>query len=173
MSGSSPQDSAGLVKPMIGREDTPLGLPVFSLVAFDDFGNPQPLPPGLGNLPLYPDNDGTFSVNGSLGLTAFFSHEALALINSDHDSLIGPLITRIAGFSCDSPHSTGAADHGSHYSNGDMITRLATSPPFHPSYYTSFSNGTVVDHKNILRGRVTSAASQAALGNPHFRRSRH
>ena len=146
--------------------------PEFNLVAFDNFGCPEPLPPGLGNLPLSPDNDGTFSVNGPLDFTAFFPHEAPAHINS-HYSVIGSSTTGIAGFSCESPHSTSTADCVSQYTNDDAITRLVTSPPFHPSYCTSLSNSSIVDHKNISRGKVTSAASPAALGDPHSRQSRH
>ena len=153
---------------MIDRPGTPLALHEFSLVAFDNFGNPQPLPPGLGNLPLYPNNDGTFSVNGQLDLTAFFPHEAPAQIESDHHSAIGLLITGIGGFSCESPHSTSTADCISHYSNDDAITRFVISLLFRPPYYTSLPNSSVVGHKNIPRGRVTSAASLAALGKLRF-----
>jgi len=38
---------------------------VVALVDYDELGNPIGLHPGLANLPLYPDDDGWFSVLGS------------------------------------------------------------------------------------------------------------
>ena len=94
-----PGVSATLVKPVIGRASTPLELHEFSQVSFDKFGYPQPLPPGLGGLQLYPDNDGFFSVNGPLDLTVLSPHAAPALVNTDSHFSILPLITGIPGFS--------------------------------------------------------------------------
>ena len=117
---------------MIGGASTPLALHELSLVAFDNFGCPQPLPPGLGNLPLYPDYDGTFSVNGRLDLAVSSPHEALAPITGDHHAVIHPLIPGIPRFSCANPHSTCTPDRDSHYSNHDAITRFVISPLFRP-----------------------------------------
>ena len=94
----------------------------FSLVSSDKFGNPQPLPSGLGNLPLYLDHDGFFSVNGPLDLTVDSARTAVTLVN--HDA-IQPLITNIAGFSDANPRV--APDHYQ-YINDDGINRFNPSP---------------------------------------------
>lgn len=57
------------IKPVIAKANTPFTLHEFSLVSFDQSGYPQPIPPGLAELPLYPDNHGFYSVNGPLDLT--------------------------------------------------------------------------------------------------------
>ena len=57
------------VRPVIAEASAPFGLPEFSLVAFDQSGHRQPIPPGLAELPLYPGNHGFYSVNGPLDLT--------------------------------------------------------------------------------------------------------
>lgn len=127
-----PGVSATPVKPVIGRASTPLALYGFSQVSFDKFGHPQPLPPGLGDLPLYPDNDGFFSVNGPLDLTVFSPHAAPALVNTDNHSSILPLITSIPGFSGENPKII--PNNDSHYLDGNAIGRFVPSRLLHSSY---------------------------------------
>ena len=61
----------------------------FQVVSFDTFGVPQPLLPGLGNLPLYFDDDGFYSVNGPLGLRAHPPCAVVTPVNHDANSTIG------------------------------------------------------------------------------------
>ena len=118
--------AAAPVKPLIGEVSIPLAHNEFSLVPFDGSGYPQPLPPTLGDLPLYPDDDGFFSVNGPLDLTAF-SRTPLAPVNQDNHSAICPLITDTPGFSCENSDIT----PGRHqcYLNDDAIGGYVTSLP--------------------------------------------
>ena len=97
----------------------------FSLVSFDGSGYPQPLPPTLGDLPLYPDDDGFFSVNGPLDLSAF-SRTPLAPVNKDNHSAI-PLITDTPGFPCENSDIT--PDGHQCYLNDDAIGGYVTSLP--------------------------------------------
>lgn len=53
---------------------------------------PQPLPPGLGNLPLYLNEDGFYSVNGPLDLRARPPCAGVTPANHDSDSTIGTMI---------------------------------------------------------------------------------
>ena len=115
----------------------PAGLPIsetgalpapreFSIVSFDQFGNQEPLPAGLSDLPLYHDHDGFFSVNGPLDLTVP-SRAAMTLV--DHDSYT--VITNIPGISGENPQV--GPDHCQHMNDG-AISRSATSPyNLHPS----------------------------------------
>ena len=142
----------------------------FTLVSFDKFGYPEPLPPILDVLPLYPDDDGFFSVNGPLDLTAFSPRTALAPVNHDNHSMIRPLISGIPGTPGENSHIT--PDHHQHYLN-EVISRFATPPPSHSTYYASLPNSPAASHDHVLRGGVTSAANQVAPGDLRFRLSRH
>lgn len=64
----------------------------FRLVSFDAFGIQQLLPPGLGNLPLYFDDDGFHSVNGPLDLTANSPCAVVTPVNHDANFTTGALI---------------------------------------------------------------------------------
>ncbi|PUU80018.1 hypothetical protein B9Z19DRAFT_1192157 [Tuber borchii] len=97
---------AAPVEPAIGEPSTPLALYEFSLISFDQSGCRQPLPPGLGNLPLYLDHDGYFSVNGSLDLTVFSLHTTLARVSYYNESTFCFLVTDISSFSVENPHVT-------------------------------------------------------------------
>jgi len=94
----------------------------FSLVSFDKFGNLEPLPAGLGDLPLYLDYDGFFSVNGPLDL---LSRTALTSVDHDNHPGIQPLITNIPGFTRENPQV--APDHCQRMNDGGT-SRSATSP---------------------------------------------
>lgn len=59
---------------MIAKANTPFTLHEFDLVSFDQSGYPQPIPPGLAELPLYPDNHGFYSVTGPLDLPGLSAH---------------------------------------------------------------------------------------------------
>jgi len=143
----------------------------FTLVSFDKFGYPEPLPPILGALPLYPDHDGFFSVNGPLDLTVFSPRTALASVGHNNHSMIRPLIGDLPGTPGKNSHIT--PDHYQHYLNDDVISRFATPPPSHSTYYASLPNSPAASHDHVLRGGVISAASQAAPGDLRFRLSRH
>ncbi|CUS13999.1 unnamed protein product, partial [Tuber aestivum] len=77
-----------------------------SLVSFGEFGTPRPLPTGLGSQPLFPDDNGFFSVNGPLDLTTLTSGTAVAPPNRDGHSTIHPLITDLSSFSGQNPRAT-------------------------------------------------------------------
>ena len=66
------------VKPLIGGASAPPEGHELNLVSFDKPGYPQLLLQELGDLPLYLDNDGFFSVNGLLGFTVFSPRTELA-----------------------------------------------------------------------------------------------
>jgi len=132
----------------------------FSLLSFDKFGNLEPLPAGLGDLPLYLDHDGFFSVNGPLDLTVP-SRTAVTLVDHDSHPAVRPLITNIPGFSREKPQI--APDYCQPI-NDDAISRSATSPPKTHALLNNF----VVDHERTLREGPTFAASQVAPGDPHF-----
>ncbi|PUU74668.1 hypothetical protein B9Z19DRAFT_1110520, partial [Tuber borchii] len=110
---------AATVNPVIGGPSTPLALQEFSLISFDNSGYRQPLPPGLGDLPLYPDDDGYFSINGSLDSTDFSPQTTLASISHDNQSTFNPMITDILGFPAESPHVT--PDPHSAHLNADTV----------------------------------------------------
>ena len=172
MSRTSPTSvAAAPVKPVIGRASPPLADYELALVSFDEFGYPEPLPPILGALPLYPDNDGFFSVNGPLDLIVFFPRTALTPVNHDNHSTIRPLISDIPGTPGQNSHIT--PDHHEHYLNGKAISRFATPPPSHSTYYASLPNSPAVSHDHVLRGGATSAANQVAPGDLRFRLSKH
>ena len=135
--------------PVIGKPSTPLALQEFSLISFDKFGYRQPLPPGLADLPLYLDDDGYFSVNGSLDFTHFSPHTALAPISDDSHFTIRRLITDVPDFSGENPHVTPAPHSGR--LDADPISRLATPPLFYTAYYFFHSNGFPVGPKHVLR----------------------
>lgn len=115
---------------------TPPTLPEFTLVTFDNFGYRQPLPQGLGNLPLYPDQDGIFSVNGPLDLTVSSSHETRAPVNCDNQSTICPLSTSIPGFSGQNLQVTPNRHLHHLYDN---ISRLVPSTTSRASCYSFLS----------------------------------
>lgn len=163
--------SAAPVKPVIGGARKPLADQDLTLVSFDKFGYPEPLPPILGALPLYPDEDGFFSVSGPLSLAAFSARTALAPVNHDNHSMIRPLVGHLPGTPGENSHIT--PDHYQHYLNDDVISRFATPPPSHSTYYASLPNSPAASHDHVLRGGVTSAANQVAPGNLRFRLSRH
>ncbi|PUU74676.1 hypothetical protein B9Z19DRAFT_1068029 [Tuber borchii] len=77
--------------PPLRQHDHRLGQD-FRLVSFDTFGVPQPLPLGLGNLPLYLDDDGFHSVNGPLDLTAHASCTLATPVNHDVNPTIGAFV---------------------------------------------------------------------------------
>ena len=163
--------AAAPVKPVTGEASAPPALHEFTLVSFDKFGYPLPLPPGLDDLPLYPHDDGFFSVNGPLGLRSFYANLALTPVNGANRSIIHPLITNIPGPVDEKSPST--PDYHLRYYNNDTISRLATSPRFRAPYGSLLSNGSGVGHKHVLKEESTSAPSLVAPGNPHFQQSRH
>ena len=154
--------AATLVKPVIGEASPPHTLPEFSLISFDKSGNREPLPPGLGNLPLYLEDEGYFSVNGALDFTLFSPHTALAPVSYDIQPTIHPMINNIPHFSCESQHI--APDRHPYYLNDDTISWYATPPSSHTAYCGSPPNGFVVSHQWVLREGVTSAMCLIAPG---------
>ena len=96
-----------------------------SLVSSDKLGNPLPLPTGLGDLPLYLDHDGFYSVNGPLDLTVHSPCAALAPASHDNHLIIYPLITDSPG-----PSGENAEVMPGHcqYTNDNAISRYDTSP---------------------------------------------
>ena len=128
LAGYSPTTvAAALVTPVIGKASRPLALPEFSLISFDKSGYRQPLPPGLGDLPLYLDDDGYFSVNGSMDFRLVSPHTALTPVSHDNESTFCPLTTDIPGFSGENPDIT-PDPHVGHL-NADTISKLVTSLP--------------------------------------------
>jgi len=119
--------AAAPVKPLIGGVTTSLAGQEFSLVSFDKSGYPQPLPPGLGDLPLYSDDDGFFSVNGPLDVGVFSPHIKFAPVNHGNHSTIPSSITSITGITGECSHI--APDGHPCLSNDDAISRFVTSPP--------------------------------------------
>ncbi|PUU74672.1 hypothetical protein B9Z19DRAFT_1110521, partial [Tuber borchii] len=81
----------------IGAAGTTRALQEFKLVSFDTFGAPQPLPPGLGDLPLYLDNDGFRSVNGPRDFAALPLCSAVAPLSHDCSAMIETSATVISG----------------------------------------------------------------------------
>ncbi|KAG0133640.1 hypothetical protein HOY82DRAFT_625992 [Tuber indicum] len=69
------------VKPVTSGVSTLLAPPEFRLVSFDKLGEPQPLPAALGDLPLYDDGNGFYSVNGPLNFTIIPPCAAVAPTN--------------------------------------------------------------------------------------------
>ncbi|CUS14000.1 unnamed protein product, partial [Tuber aestivum] len=63
----------------------------FELVSSDEFGAPHPLPRELGDLPLYPDEDGFYSVNGPLDLTILPSNVAVPPVDRGNHVTFHPL----------------------------------------------------------------------------------
>ena len=104
---------------------TPLALREFSLVSFDILGSPQPLPPGLGDLPLYPDNDGFRSVNGPRDFTAPPLCSAVAPVSHDSTSMIEASVTVISGPSDKKPSIS--ANYSQSFLD-DIISRSVTCP---------------------------------------------
>lgn len=139
-----------------------LALPEFQLVSFGQCGYPQLLPPRLGCLPLYPDDDGFFSVNGSLGLTICSPRTPPAPTNHGNYDTIRAAITDLPGSSSESLHI--APDRLQCCLNDDNIGRFATHPLSHDRLLC-LPNYSVVSHRHVLRRGVTSAASQDAPGN--------
>ena len=101
-------------------------LPEFSLVSFDALGSPQPLPPGLGDLPLYLDNDGYCSVNGPRDFTALPLCSAIDPDSHDGSSMIKPSVTVISGLSDKKPSIS--ASPSQPCLNDDAISRSVTFP---------------------------------------------
>ena len=110
----------------IGPTGASLAAQEFSLVSYDATGKPQPLPPTLGNLPLYPDRDGFFSINGPLDLSASSPCLILAPVNNDNHAMIQPAITNIPHFDDDPLHEI--QNRYQFRSNNDAIYRFVTSP---------------------------------------------
>jgi len=156
---------------VIGGVSASLADQEFTLVSFDKFGYPEPLPPILGALPLYPDHNGFFSVKGPLDLTVFSPRTALAPVSHDNHSMIRPLISDIPGTHGENAHI--APDQHQHSLNDGVISRFATPPLSRSTYYASLPNSSVVSHDHVLRGGVISAANQVAPGDLRFRLSRH
>ncbi|KAG0637826.1 hypothetical protein HOY80DRAFT_970795, partial [Tuber brumale] len=94
----------------------------FRLVSFDESGKPRPLPPGLGNLPLFLDDDGFHSVNGPLNLTVLFPSVAIAPVNRGNSTAIHHPIT--SAISSGQPTHT---EKGGHFCNE---TGCAWKSPF-------------------------------------------
>ena len=94
----------------------------FSLVSFDTFGVPQPLPPGIGNLPLYSDNDGFHSVNGPLDLTAHPPCAVVAPVNPDTNPMIDAFIS-----SPDDKNPSISPNLHQHHLNNDAVMRFVTT----------------------------------------------
>lgn len=165
--------TAALVKPVIGGlcTSTPLALKEFSLVSWDKSGYRQPLPPELGDLPLHLDDDGYFSVNGTLDFTVLSLQTPIPPVSSDNQYTIHRLSSDLPGFSGENAHFTLDLDLRSLCD--DTISRLVASPPIYSSYYAFLSNECAVDYKHVPRGGVTTAASLVAPGDPHSRQSRH
>jgi len=148
-----------------------ISAPEFSLVSFDQSGFPLPLPPALGDLPLYPDDDGFFSVNGPLDLAVFYPPTVLAPVNHDNHSTISRFINEIPGF----PGLSSVTKRDRHLCSvdDDVVPRFVTSPPSSATHYVSTPNYFIVSHEHVPRGAVTLATSQVALGHPRFRLSKH
>ena len=118
----------------IGPTGAPLAAQEFSLVSYDATGKPQPLPPTLGNLPLYPDKDGFFSINGPLDLSTSSPCPILAPVNNDNHAMIQPAITNIPHFDDDPLHEI--QTRYQFCPNSDTIYRFVTSPfNSHPSIH--------------------------------------
>jgi len=86
--------SPAAVELVISRTSTLPPPQVFRLISYDKLGYPQPLPGGLGVLPLYLDQDGFCSINGPLDFT-FFPRIAVTPVTHYNHSAIHPLITNI------------------------------------------------------------------------------
>ncbi|KAG0637821.1 hypothetical protein HOY80DRAFT_1081872 [Tuber brumale] len=107
------------VKPATSGSNTPFAPHEFRLVSFDKLGEPQPLPVGLGNLPLYYDGNGFYSVNGPLNLNAISPRIAIAPPNRDSPPTIRPLAADISGLPSQNPYVSPA--HGQNGLNNDAI----------------------------------------------------
>ena len=114
--------------------NTTLAPPEFRLISFDKLGNRTPLPLGLGDLPLYLDDDGYFSVNGPLDLTVFSPHLSIVSINYDNHSSIYPFIADPPGFSGE--HTCVSPDRRQ-LNNDNFIRRFLLLPEAHHSSCTS------------------------------------
>ena len=160
------------VKPVTGGAPTPHAEHEFSLVSFDKFGLPLPIPPGLGDLPLYPDTHGFYSVNGSRELTGLSDRTVCAPPPLDEDRFrMDELGVDIAKFSSENRNM--ACNLPSYNLNHDAISRFATPPPSHSTGNISLTKSSVVSHAQGQSGRVTPAMSLAVPGKPRFRQSRH
>ncbi|KAG0637819.1 hypothetical protein HOY80DRAFT_1023538 [Tuber brumale] len=91
------------------------------LVSFDKFGKPQPTPAELGDLPLYLDEDGYYSVN------------AVAPADPGSNSTIQPLINDISGFSCGSLRISPSHPH--HYLGNDTTSGGSRASSGRRSYF--------------------------------------
>ncbi|PUU74673.1 hypothetical protein B9Z19DRAFT_1068026 [Tuber borchii] len=106
------------VKPVIAGANTPFALDEFSLVSFDQLGYPRPLPAGLADLPLYPDNHGLSSVNGPLDLTGLSPRTTHYPLAKEDGSWNDGSDVDITSFSSGTRHTT----------------------PHRPSYYWNLDN---------------------------------
>lgn len=106
------------------RTSTTLAPPEFKLVSFDKLGNRQPLPLGLGDLPLHPDDDGFSSVNGP-PLRLLVAH-----IARDNHSAIYPSIAEPPGSPGENPCVT--PNRRQYNSNNDAISRFFYTSPSNP-----------------------------------------
>lgn len=114
--------------------NTTLAPPEFRLISFDKLGNRTPLPLGLGDLPLYLDDDGYFSVNGPRDLAVFSSHPTIVPINHDNHSSIYPVVANPSGFSSE---NTRVSPDRRQFNNDDFISRFLLLPETHNSSCTS------------------------------------
>ena len=110
----------------IGPTGAPLAAQEFSLVSYDATGKPQPLPRRLGDLPLYPDRDGFFSINGPLDLSASSPCPIIAPVNNDNHAMIQPSIINIPHFDDGPLHEL--QNRYQFCTNSDAIYRFVTSP---------------------------------------------
>jgi len=74
-----------------------LALGELSLVSTSESGGPEPLPAGLGEMPLYLEDDDFHSVNGPLDLTTLPPYAAVAPVNHCNHSAFYPGISTTRG----------------------------------------------------------------------------
>ena len=104
-------------RPAIAKANTPFTLDEFSLVSFDQSGYPQPIPPGLAELPLYRDSHGFYSVNGPLDLTGLSPYTVYYPPAKEDGSWKDGSDVEMAPFSSDTRHTT--PHYPSNYLNPD------------------------------------------------------
>ncbi|KAG0637820.1 hypothetical protein HOY80DRAFT_1002307 [Tuber brumale] len=100
-------------------------------VSLDMSGKPQPLPAGLGNMPLYNDGDGFYSVNGPLNLT-ILSCPAVPPTSRDNRSTIRPSVGDLSSFPGENRRISPSRPQ--HCLNNDATSRFVTPPnPYSPT----------------------------------------
>ena len=108
-----------------GAAGTPPALPEFRLVSFA-LGAPQPLPLGLGDLPLYLDNDGFHSVNGPRDFAALPLCSPVTPVSHTGSAMIEASVTVISSL-CDKKPCI-CPDH-THCCLDDVISRSGFITP--------------------------------------------